>query len=137
MNITTKIIITDTNIVTDLNNANLLEKFVMLENVYISDLVKNDEFNDFTGNKDIIQKFKVMKARDQIIFAFDLMKKYKSLSFYDIINYCLAKDNNGFLATGDKKLKMFAEENNVEVLRTLKIINKTIEDIKNSKLEVL
>ena len=41
MNITTKIIITDTNIVTDLNNANLLEKFVMLENVYISDLGYN------------------------------------------------------------------------------------------------
>ena len=43
MNITSKIIITDTNIITDLNNANILEKFVKLDNVYISDMVKNDE----------------------------------------------------------------------------------------------
>ena len=57
MTITTKIIITDTNIITDLSNANILDKFVMLDNVYISDMVKNDEVNYDTGNIDIIQKF--------------------------------------------------------------------------------
>ena len=40
MNITRKIIITDTNIITDLNNANVLDKFVKLDNVYISDMDK-------------------------------------------------------------------------------------------------
>lgn len=40
MSITEKIIVTDTNIITDLNNANILDKFVGLDNVYISDLVK-------------------------------------------------------------------------------------------------
>ena len=53
MNITKKIIITDTNIITDLNNANILKKFVRLDNVYISDMVKNDEINSNTGNVDI------------------------------------------------------------------------------------
>ena len=50
MNITTKIIITDTNIITDLNNANILEEFIDIDNVYISDMVKNDEINLKTGN---------------------------------------------------------------------------------------
>mgnify|MGYP006939889135 FL=1 len=35
MNITEKIIITDTNIITDLNNAGILEKFIELDNVYV------------------------------------------------------------------------------------------------------
>ena len=43
MNITTKMIITDTNIITDLNNGEVLEEFVKLDNVYISDLIKYDE----------------------------------------------------------------------------------------------
>lgn len=43
MNITTKIIITDTNIITDLNNANILKKFISIDNVYISDMIKIDE----------------------------------------------------------------------------------------------
>ena len=40
MNLTEKIIITDTNIITDLFNANLLEKFSLLDNVYILDIIK-------------------------------------------------------------------------------------------------
>ena len=48
MNITTKIIITDTNIITDLNNANILEEFINIDNVYISDVIKNDEINSKT-----------------------------------------------------------------------------------------
>ncbi len=60
MNITAKIIITDTNIITDLNTAGVLEDFVKLENVYISDLIKLDEINSNTGDVSIINKFKVM-----------------------------------------------------------------------------
>ena len=60
MNITTKIIITDTNIITDLNNANILEEFINLDNVYISDMIKNDEINSKTGNVKLINKFKVI-----------------------------------------------------------------------------
>lgn len=37
MSIDKKIIITDTNIITDLDNAKVLDKFVKLDNVYISD----------------------------------------------------------------------------------------------------
>ena len=62
MNITTKIIITDTNIITDLDNANILEKFIDIDNVYISDMVKNDEINSKTGNVKLINKFKVISA---------------------------------------------------------------------------
>ena len=41
MNITEKIIITDTNIITDLDNAGILTEFVKMDNVYISDMVRN------------------------------------------------------------------------------------------------
>lgn len=71
MNITKKIIVTDTNIITDLHNAKILEKFVELDNVYISDLIKHDEITSHTG---------------------------------------------------DNKLKIYSEENGIEVIRTLKII---------------
>lgn len=123
MNITPKIIITDTNIITDLSNANILEKFVTLDNVYISDMVKNDEINSDTGNVNIISMFKTIEATsEQIDEIFQIAEKIKGLSPYDIINYILARDNNAILATGDRKLKIFSEKNGIEVVRTLKII---------------
>ena len=123
MNITTKIIITDTNIITDLYNANLLEKFINLDNVYISDMVKCDEINSKTGNVELINKFKVISVTPlQLIEVNKLSIIEKKLSTYDLLNYVIAKDNNAILATGDKRLKIFSEDNRVEVIRTLKII---------------
>lgn len=123
MNITSKIIITDTNIITDLNNANLLEKFVKLDNVYISDMVKNDEIKTSTGDINLIKQIKVIETSgEQFLEMMELKKENKKLSTYDLINYILARDNNFILATGDNRLKDFAEKNNVEVIRTLKII---------------
>lgn len=54
MNITSKIIITDTNIITDLYNARVLDKFVVLDNVYISEMVLRDEINERTGDVSLI-----------------------------------------------------------------------------------
>lgn len=123
MNITRKIIITDTNIITDLYNANVLEKFVKLDNVYINDMVKNDEINSNTGDVSIINKLKEISATsEQINEIFEISKKIHSLSKYDIVNYILARDNDALLATGDNKLKKYSEKNGVEVIRTLKII---------------
>ena len=59
---------------------------------------------------------------DQLIESYQLTEEYKSLSHYDCMNYILARDNNGILATGDKRLIKLATTNNVEVIRTLKII---------------
>ena len=50
MNITAKSIIVDTNIITDLCNSSLIDNFILLDNVYISDMVLNDEINSYTGN---------------------------------------------------------------------------------------
>ena len=123
MNITQKIIITDTNIITDLSNANILDKFVKLDNVYISDMVKNDEINSNTGKINIINKFKTIKAtQEQVTEIFQISKEIKGLSPYDIINYIIARDNDAILATGDQKLLNFSKKNGVEVIRTLKII---------------
>ena len=123
MNITHKIIITDTNIITDLNNANILDKFVRLDNVYISDMVKNDEVNSNTGNVRTINNFKTVGATpEQIEEIFQISQRVKGLSQFDIINYIIARDNNAILATGDQKLKTFSENNGIEVIRTLKVI---------------
>ena len=138
MNITHKIIITDTNIITDLNNANVLDKFVKLDNVYISDMVKNDEINSETGNIKIISKFKTIRATaEQIAVIFKISQVKNGLSQYDIINYIIARDNNAILATGDKKLKEFSESNGVEVIRTLKIIRLMYDNKFISKLDVI
>lgn len=123
MKITEKIIITDTNIITDLDTMEVLEDFVNLDNVYISDLVKRDEINYKTGNINIINKFKVINSNEEeLIKMVELAKKERKLSMYDIINYIIARDNNGILATGDNKLKQFSEKNGVKVIRTLMII---------------
>ena len=65
MSITKKIIITDTNIITDLFNANILEEFINFDNVYISDLVKNDEIN----------KINQLHASEYKFFYEDLIKE--------------------------------------------------------------
>lgn len=123
MTITTKIIITDTNIITDLWNANLLDKFTKLDNVYISDMVKNDEINSNTGDIEVIMNFKTIHSTpEQIAEIFQISQNVNGLSPYDIINYILARDHQAILATGDKKLKNFAENQGIEVMRTLKII---------------
>ena len=123
MNITTKIIITDTNIITDLNNANILEHFINLENVFISDVIKNDEIITKTGNLNIIKNMKVVSASiEQLEEVNRLSQIEKKLSTYDLLNFVLAKDNDYILATGDNRLKKFAESQGVEVFRTLKII---------------
>lgn len=123
MNIATKIIITDTNIITDLNNANILEEFINLNNAYISDMVKNDEINSKTGNVKLIDKFKVISATStQLVEVSNLSVTEKKLSANDLLNYVIARDNNCILATGDNKLKNYSENNGVEVFRTLKII---------------
>lgn len=123
MNITTKIIITDTNIITDLNNAKILDKFINLDNVFISDMIKNDEINSKTGNVALISKFKVISATPmQLIEISKLSTIEKKLSIYDLLNYVIARDNNCILATGDNRLKIYSEKNGIEVFRTLKII---------------
>lgn len=123
MNITNKIIITDTNIITDLSNAKILKEFIRLENVYISDFVKNDEINSKTGDVKIINKFKVIESSfEEVEEAVKLSQIENKLSYYDLLNFIIARDNNGILATGDNRLKNYSTNNNVEVIRTLKII---------------
>lgn len=123
MNITKKIIITDTNIITDLNNANILKEFVSLDNVYISDILKNDEINTKTCNLNLIKDFKTINVTsNQLVKMIRLSHVEKKLSTFDLLNYIIAKDNNWILATGDNRLKIYSENNGVEVIRTLKII---------------
>ena len=129
MNITTKMIITDTNIITDLNNGEVLEEFAKLDNVYISDLIKYDEINSNTGNIRIINKIKVINATAEELNEISLIRQERSkLSTYDALNFIIARDNKCILATGDNELKKYALKYGVEVIRTLKIIELMVEN---------
>lgn len=129
MNITKKIIITDTNIITDLNNANILDEFVKIDNVYMSDIVKNDEINLKTCDAKIIKKIKTISVTsNDILETNKLSQTVGKLSTYDLINFVIAKNNDYILATGDDALKKFAERNGVEVFRTLKLIKLMIDN---------
>ena len=46
MNTEKKIIITDTNIITDLYIVGVLEEFILIDNIYISDIVKTNAINN-------------------------------------------------------------------------------------------
>ena len=82
MNITSKKIIVDTNILTDLKNAGILDKFVKLNNIYLCDIVKNKEINDKTGNIKLIHKIKVMSATSQeLLLALNISKKRKKIIY--------------------------------------------------------
>ena len=136
MNITKKIIITDTNIITDLNNAGILEEFINLDNVYMSDVVKNDEINSKTGDVSLISNFKVISATsNQLLETSILSSKEKKLSIYDLLNFIITRDNDGILATGDNRLKKYSESKGIEVFRTLRIIKMMYNNnvISNSK----
>lgn len=123
MNITDNIIITDTNIITDLDHAGILEYFVQLDNVYVSDLVKYNEFFESTGNLELLSKIKVIEATEADLVEVHFIKNMElRLSVFDVINYVVAKNNHGILATGDARLKKYAEQNGVEVIRIIKII---------------
>lgn len=92
MNITKKIIITDTNIITDLSDANVLLEFIMLDNVYICDMIKVNEINEQTGNIEIINKMKVISATSEDINRIiEIQKDNPKLSVYDCINFCYFK----------------------------------------------
>ena len=123
MTITSKIIITDTNIITDLDNANLLDEFISLDNVYMVDLVKYEEINNKTCNNSVINKIKEISVNElQIAESFNMRNNIKSLSLYDSINLIVSKDNNAILASGDKALGKYAKLCNVQIIRTLKIV---------------
>ena len=123
MNITQKIIITDTNIITDLYNAGILDKFVTLDNIYVSDFIIHDEINSSTCDIKIISKMKIIESTpDDFKKMYKIKKETNGLSIYDLLNYILAKKNNGILATGDNKLREYSIKHGIEVIRTLKII---------------
>lgn len=123
MSIKERIIVTDTNIITDLSNANVLEEFILLDNVYISDMVKSDEINYKTCNCESIDRLKTISLNaEQLKEVYNLSTIESGLSPYDLISYVIARDNNYILATGDNRLRNYSLSNGVSVIRTLKII---------------
>lgn len=123
LNIQNKIILSDTNIITDLYVCDLLEDFISLDNVYVCDLVKLNEFNSSTCDKNLYDKIKTISTTsEENIESFYLSNVKRKISHFDFLNFVVARNRGYILATGDKRLRDFALLHNVEVIRTLTII---------------
>lgn len=139
MTITTKMIIVDTNVLTDLNIAGVLDSFISIDNVYMSDLVKSEEVNRKTGDLEKIKKIKTIISDGKQLYEMNAISKTTTgLSTDDIISFIIARDNNCILVTGDKKLKKYAIENGVEVFGVIKILDLMLENklISNEQMTV-
>jgi predicted nucleic acid-binding protein len=129
MNIKEKIIIVDTNIISDLYEAGVLDKFINLENIYMSKLVKYNEINGKTGDLYLIDRINtITESENQILQALELSTNERGLSIYDCINFVLARDEETLLLTGDRRLRNYAEKQGVTVKGTIWIIDKMIEE---------
>lgn len=55
-----------------------MEKFIDIDNVYISDIVKNDEVNSKTCNLELVSKFKVVSLNEEGINACNSLKENRT-----------------------------------------------------------
>jgi hypothetical protein len=86
-------------------------------------MVLNDEINDLTCEAKALKFAKVINSTaEELIEVAEISKIETALSTYDILNFVLAKNHDGIIATGDRRLKNFADDNKVKVIRTIRII---------------
>lgn len=129
MNIIKETIIVDTNILIDASIAGVLEEFVKLDNLLISDLVKETEINSKTGDIVEIEKIKVISSTSEQIYKMNMVTTSEpNLTAEDAINFILAKDNNLVLPTDNKRLRKYAIRNDVKIIGPLKILDLMLEN---------
>ena len=136
MNLGQVIIITDTNIIFDLHVAGILRKFIELDNVYMSDLVLHDEISVETFEDNIRSLIKTIAFDVDMLEINSIQRTHTALSIYDILNFLLARKEDGILATRDKALIKFSNANNVSTIDTLEIIKMMYNSNTITKTEV-
>ncbi len=114
-----KIIVSDANILIDLANLNLLQKFVELDfefhtNDFIINEIKNPEQSPKIDK--LVESKKIFVAEtkvDEYGEILDLQTKNLSVSDCSVLYY--TKKINGLLLTGDKNLRKTANKKKIEI----------------------
>jgi len=129
------LLISDTCIIIDLYNGNLLEKISQLPyKLGIPDAILSDAFTDKVelrelGTEEILAAgFEVYSLEsDEIIEVYRLNEVYSHPSVIDIFGLVLAKKHEAILLTGDKKLREAAQKEGIEFKGVLWILDLLIE----------
>lgn len=117
----------DTNILVDAFSAGILE--ILNCNLFsISNVVLFDEISKLLPYFEPSKINIIFESIKEIDLANSLCISNKRISYYDYLNYVIAKERNMTLVTGDQKLLKFAKENNVNCIGTIRLIELLIED---------
>jgi len=130
-----KIFISDTNIFIDLISIDLLDAFLELPiEIQTNDFVLNELSEDKKALVESkIEKNKILlnEADEKEIDEIKILHAaQKGLSFQDMSVFFHARKNKTSILTGDKKLKMFAKQKNIECRGILWILD----EIEKTKL---
>jgi predicted nucleic acid-binding protein len=129
------LLISDTCILIDLYNGNLLDKIMQFPyKLGIPDAILSDAFSDEVelgepGSEEILGAgFEVYSLEsEELVEVFRLNGKYSRPSLIDIFGLVLAKKHGAILLTGDKKLREAAQSEGVEFKGILWILDELIE----------
>lgn len=117
----------DTNIIIDALSAEILG-FLNCNFFTISNVVLHDEILTQVPNF-VFNAINIFKEGvNEIIMAQQYSLQNKSISFYDALNFTIAKNNDMTLVTGDQRLRMFANENGVKCIGTLTLLEIMLEN---------
>jgi predicted nucleic acid-binding protein len=130
------LLISDTNILIDLYNGNLLDKIKQLPYKFgIPDAILSDAFTDKIelhepGVEEILDAgFRIYSLEaDELVEVYSLNESYSHLSVIDIFGLVLAKKHKAILLTGDKKLRQAAQNKGIEFKGILWILDELIEN---------
>lgn len=128
-----KVIINDANILIDLIRIDIVDSFFKLSNFELktTDFVFSELYDEqqikLTKFVDS-QKFEILESnQDDLQLINQIFEMTMGLSFEDCSAFHYERKFNGFLLTGDRKLRKYAESNRVEVRGILYIFDMLIE----------
>jgi hypothetical protein len=134
-----QLLISDANILIDLEDGGLIAEFFMLPfEFYVPDLLFADELEESHGHL-LEYGLKLSElSPESMAEAERLTQRYSQPSRYDCFALVLAKQKQCPLLTGDMNLRKTAEKEQVEVKGTLWIVNelltKQIITIQNARI---
>jgi predicted nucleic acid-binding protein len=124
----TLLLVTDSNIWTDLNNGSILDIIVKLPYKFItSDFVAGDMHISIWKKLDSLGIEAYVIGSDQILEISIIKQKPTSCSIPDLAAYVLAKELDAILLSGDKALRVMAENNNIEVHGVLWVLDQLVD----------
>lgn len=122
-----QLLISDTNIIIDLDCCGLLERMFDLPFTFaVPDILYVDELEEYHGDLPAFGLQIKSLGSEEIEYHLSLQKKYNKPGFYDLSALVLAKRERCPLISGDNALRNAASQEEVEVRGTIWIIEQMI-----------